>query len=170
MNKHIKIIAVAASWLVIALLLISYKHTIIITGDKVLLETKAVDPRDLLKGDYVRLNYAINTVPNETIDGKRLQTGKRYYVLLAKNDGNPFWQVSGVTDKKPAGGIFLIGRKQWSRMVYGIEEYYVPEGKGLDIERKCGEGLAVEAAVTKSGLPAISRLFFNNEELKIREK
>ena len=35
------------------------------TGKVILLETQPVDPRDLLRGDFVRLNYKISSVPRE---------------------------------------------------------------------------------------------------------
>lgn len=168
MSKQLKITIIAASWLMIALLLISYKQWILHSGEQILLETQPVDPYDILKGDYIRLNYGVSTVPGRTLEGDRLEKGKRYYVILEKR-GKHYFEATGVSQRKPEDGIFLLGKWRSNRMEYGIEEFFVPEGRGKEIERLCGKGLTVEVAVTGSGISAISRLFFNDEEVKIRD-
>ena len=41
----------------------------LIVGETILLQVEPVDPRDLFRGDYVALSYAINRVPPEGIEG-----------------------------------------------------------------------------------------------------
>lgn len=168
MKKHIGIISIAALWLLIAVGLITVKQAVIYNGTRIILETKPVDPYDILKGDYVRLNYAINTVQNMTLEGNYLLVSRRYYVLL-KQDENLSWQVDAITAKRPENKLFIAGLWNGRRMVYGIEEYFVPEGKGRDIERLSGAGLQVEVAVDKNGNSVIVRLMDKGAELKIRD-
>ena len=43
-------------------------------------------------------------------------------------------------------------------VVYGIESYFVPEGKGKDIEKNRGKDLAVKVSVDKFGNAVIKSL------------
>src|SRR5512142_3370735 len=55
------------------------------SGALVLLETHPVDPRDLLRGDYVTLNYKISTVPLDLFSpapANALSPGQTVYVGL----------------------------------------------------------------------------------------
>lgn len=168
MKKHLPIIATAALWLLIAGGLIAYKQSVIYTGTRIILETKPIDPYDILKGDYVRLNYAINSVRNTTTDGKNLKRGTKYFVILKKSEG-AFWQAEGVTEKYLENETAIAGIWNGQRMNYGIEEYFIPEGKGRDIERLSGKGLEVEAAVDNKGDSAIIRLLNNGIEITTRD-
>ena len=59
MNRK-QFIGIISLWLIIIFGLIGYKQLTIVTGTTVLLETVPVDPRDIFRGDYVTLNYAIS--------------------------------------------------------------------------------------------------------------
>jgi uncharacterized membrane-anchored protein len=41
------------------------------------------------------------------------------------------------------------------RVEYGIECYFVPEGMGLELERRAGRGLIAEIAVDRNGRAVI---------------
>ncbi|OQA90142.1 MAG: hypothetical protein BWY26_01493 [Elusimicrobia bacterium ADurb.Bin231] len=70
-------------------------------------------------------------------------------------------------------GIVIKGKmKKWSREVeYGIENYYVPEGKGKEIEEALNSGrtnrVTVEAVVGKKGNAMLNRIFINGKEVKL---
>lgn len=56
--------------------------------------------------------------------------------------------------------VASVEYKNVAEVEYGIESYYVPEGKSRELERPQGGGrITVEAAVDSSGDSAISRLF-----------
>ena len=57
----------------------------LVSGRLVLLETRPVDPRDLLRGDYVILNYKISDVPLALFSPPQtngLPPGQTVYVAL----------------------------------------------------------------------------------------
>ncbi|MFB5675012.1 GDYXXLXY domain-containing protein [Paenibacillus terreus] len=107
-------------------------------GSSVKLELAPVDPRSLLQGDYVVLNYTISTPP-ETAElrdnsGSRSKVG----VVLAP-DRHGIHQFSRLyKDGEPlaAGEIVINGRLNgYGSIYYGIENYFVPEGTGLEVEQ-----------------------------------
>lgn len=58
--------------------------------------------------------------------------------------------------------VSALEYKNVAEVEYGIESYYVPEGKSRELERPRGGGMVtVEAAVDSSGDSAISRLFID---------
>ena len=63
MNLKKLTIIICIIWTVIVSFWVIKSEYILITGRKVLLKTIPVDPKDLLMGDYVILNYDISQVP-----------------------------------------------------------------------------------------------------------
>ena len=113
-------------------------------GHRVLLETRPVDPRDFLRGDYVILDYKISDVPEELLPGEVFQEDDKYdakypvYVTLGLDSGGVA-SVSGISPRRPSDGIYLKGRlgRSWAdrySIDYGLGAYYVPEGTGLELE------------------------------------
>ena len=53
-------------------------------------------------------------------------------------------------------------------MDYGIESYFVPEGKGKEIEGMRGKNLDTKIVVNKFGGAAIKSLLINGIEVKFK--
>ncbi|MDR3353565.1 MAG: GDYXXLXY domain-containing protein [Synergistaceae bacterium] len=112
-------------------------------GDRVLLETIPVDPRDFLRGDYVILNYKISSLPDELHLGDEFDEAYNaddpVFVTLSL-DPDGVASVSGISTKRPLSGIYLEGNlsRSWLgddySVDYGLRAYYVPEGTGRDLE------------------------------------
>lgn len=111
------------------------------------LETRPVDPRDLLRGDYVILSYTVSQLERDKFRGEIPKDfhGKKVYVAL--KPGAPFHDVayaSFAPFTPAAGEIMLKGQAshaRWRRndapesqqpiaIDYGLERYYVAEGTG----------------------------------------
>jgi uncharacterized membrane-anchored protein len=138
----------------ILLFMIQGRASILKNGTEVVLKTEPVDPRDLLRGDYVTLGYAISNFPATEIEGDanaRAEESSPVYVALKKGvDG--IWvksraSVAPITDLKP-DEVLIAGRARYSftpktsdniRVDYGIERFYVPEGEGKVIETERNE-------------------------------
>lgn len=132
--------------------MIASRAAILRTGAEVTLQVEPVDPRDLLRGDYVVLGYNISRIPaailTETSQGDGTASEQTIFVRL-KADGDGIWQpVAARYDAPPAaavadGEVDIRGttHRLWSSqtefidVLYGIERFYVPEGEGRDIER-----------------------------------
>ena len=142
-------------------------------GRTILLATLPVDPRDPLRGDYVRLNYDISDVPLEKFSPPltgNLPVGTKVFVTLALGT-NQFWQVARAStqDFAPANNeIRLTGKSAWwwrsngqrqrVRLEYGIEQYFVAEGTGNPVGK-----LTVEAAVSGSGQARIKQVYLDGK-------
>ncbi len=144
------------------------------TGREVVLETMPVDPRDLFRGDYVILSYDASildlaVLPN---DLKQPAHGQTVYVVLTTE--GPHATPKAVYVVRPSQEtIFLKGRIEWVqerriRVEYGIESFFVPEGKGHPLERARGKSLEVVAAVDRSGRAAIKSVRLNGKDVVFR--
>lgn len=144
------------------------------TGREIILPIVPVDPRDLFRGQYVRLSYDISRVPTALIDGPLPHRNATFYVVLERiADGA--WKPIKLTRTMPQetspDRIVLKGRTQFgwlqSRLEagavnfvrYGIESYFVPEGQGPRLEALArNKKLAARIAVDGSGNAAIKGL------------
>lgn len=139
-------------------------------GKIVVLETERVDPRDLLRGDYLILNYKISNLPTNlfsppvTLD---LPAGTRVYVALEKRGDFHAAVRAGTNALSPSENqVLLIGHSQprwWNRtnfvhVEYGLERYYVAEGKGNPQGK-----LTVQAVVPASGRASIKQVFLDGK-------
>nr|WP_286675955.1 GDYXXLXY domain-containing protein [Rossellomorea vietnamensis] len=119
-------------------------ETLLQNGETVILELQPVDPRSLLQGDYVELNYSISQLEDTSIDDngpvtivlRKNPQGIHEYSGVYKFNGK--WNAS--YESKP-GDVLLNGKvtSSWdnsARVTYGIEHFFIPEGTGLDVEGK----------------------------------
>jgi len=139
------------------------------TGQVVLLETRPVDPRDLLRGDYVILNYKISDVPVRLFPDSvklNLPYAGEVFVALAAAGTNQFWEITraGTESFTPAANEVLLRGKSWwnnansIHVEYGIEQYFVAEGTGNP-----GGKLTVQAVVSKSGRASLKEVFVDGK-------
>lgn len=161
--------------------MIEGRASILRSGTDVLLKTAPVDPRDLLRGDYVILTYDISTISTTSITGARPETGEvaRLNVRL-KPGADGFWTVSAASFDPLAeevGSVVLISQPvtiydwEWQNagnltVSYGIERFYVPEGEGRPIEDGRNQGrVSVAVRVSEDGQAQIRALMLDNEPL-----
>ncbi len=139
-------------------------------GQKICLRTQPVDPRDPFRGDYVRLDYDVNWVTEDrmdaTLSGANSRTaGQRVYAILAEDESGRF-SVERLTRQKPESGLYLRGRTVYStgrsgvQVQYGIEAYFVAEGKGKAIEDGRRRGnvripMDMEVAIGRGGMAVL---------------
>jgi uncharacterized membrane-anchored protein len=113
-------------------------------GRTITLRTTPVDPRDLLYGDYIRLNYTISQLPirlwQET--ARAAQANEPVYVTLQPANGT--YEATGVYAAEPSPEPRQVVLRGWVtnswahglRIRYGLERYYVPEGLGRQLEKR----------------------------------
>jgi len=141
------------------------REWILQNGRVVYLRTAPVDPRDPMRGDYVALDYDIAHVPLTLCTGglaavlahtNVVARGTPVYALLNTNDAVA--QLVMLSDERPAAGTYIRGRVDYSwrpgvTAHYGIEAYFMQQGKALALERgRVREGIQVplEMAVALS--------------------
>ena len=137
-------------------------------GQQVILETRPVDPRDILRGDYVVLRYAIAS--NDTLDvfldhtaQEQKTEGTPIYILLSLKDTGHIADFS-YSWEQPESGTYIRGETSSSwrqRIELGIEQYFVPENKGWEVERM--QDLQVKIALSARGQAQILELLHAGE-------
>jgi uncharacterized membrane-anchored protein len=161
-NFLIIVLALQAAWLLGTAVV---QERTLHQGELILLETRPVDPRDLLRGDYVVLNYKIGAVPLNKFRPPRQsgpKAGEAVFVVLAKHgDFHEVEWASTEPVEAPAGMVVLKGAASssaWGGIEFGLERYYVHEGSGNPRGK-----LTVQVAVSKSGKGVIKQVFLDGE-------
>lgn len=171
MNKKLFLIAMLVPATVI-LAFISYNYYTLSTGTEILLKTAPIDPRDLFRGDYVRLNYEISTIDlSKTPPDRGFAIGEEVYAVLTS--GEKYWNVIRAEHKKPVLGeneVCMRGTVDSAfndrlSVYWGIESYFVPEGEGRGIEREI-RNVSVKATVDSQCRALIKELLINDEPVK----
>lgn len=130
------------------------------SGREIRMETIPVDPRSLFRGNYARLQYAISELDAASLATERpLRNGEVVYVMLEPGKKGVY-RYAGVTLNQPEEGVFLRGRVsgQWwrregdvYRVRYGIEAFFAPKEKALELERELRDGGVAVLKVSDSG-------------------
>lgn len=135
--KTPRVFAALALQLAVLLFMAAPREWTLHFGRVVYLRTAPVDPRDVMRGDYVRLNYDLSTVPRDLCrDGLAAamanppaESGKRWrsrgvwggfeqsllppdtpvFAVLKPGEGDVA-VLDHLTDRKPAQGLYLRGR------------------------------------------------------------
>lgn len=176
-------------WLLIFSGFILYKEYTLRTGTEVLLKTEPVDPRDLFRGDYVTLNYEISTLNLEEIQAEDPYFEYNDRIYLALEIENGYGVPKKIYKKPPDDELYIKGTVKeliydWGedgliaeeprikelRIEYGIESYFVPEGRGREIESQQWtgrEGVDVKVVVDKFGNAVIKSLLIDGKEVEI---
>lgn len=150
---------VAAVLLQLAVLggLFVYSQYPLWVGTEVRLATVPVDPRDLFRGQYVRLRYALSRRPVPEMELPR--AGDPVYVLL-RRDGD-LWRADGVRLREPEGDpLFLRGtidRVSGGELHirYGIEAWFAAPEEALRLERDLADGGVARVRIAPGGRAAL---------------
>lgn len=165
-------------------MVIEGRARILRSGSEVRLRTVPVDPRDLFRGDYVVLSYAISTV-NAAKAEREFRRGDTVYVTLTRDPDGFSKAAAASLTKPPASGsdVVLAGRvtstngcgvneagefdcssgRNRLRVAYGLESYFVPQGTGRAIETTSKARIEIVAAVSASGEAAIKRMLIDGK-------
>jgi uncharacterized membrane-anchored protein len=167
LKLFILVLALQSAWV---LYTVAVQERALAVGQVILLETERVDPRDLLRGDYLILNYKISSVPTNLFVPplpRGLPPGTKVFVALAPRGG--FYSVTRASTNQlaPAAGELLVKARStwalWNRtnavhVEYGLERYYVREGTGEPVGK-----LTVQAVVPASGRASIKQVFLDGK-------
>jgi uncharacterized membrane-anchored protein len=145
------------------------------TGREITLPIVPVDPRDLFRGQYVRLGYTISRVPVNLLEGPLPKPNAAFYVTIERKPDGAWVPVklsrAHAAEISP-DRIVLKARAQFGRLnessntpnavhmvKYGIESYFVREGQGPRLEALARDKkLAARIAVDSGGNAAVKGL------------
>jgi uncharacterized membrane-anchored protein len=145
------------------------------TGQRFLLRCQALDPRDLMKGEYVILGYEFSRPGPEDIAGLNREWSEMHGGDRAGSLREPYWTLPDDTEiylpltvdaqgvasagrptlKRPAAGPYLrghAGSRRFGLIRFGIEAFFVKEGEGKGWEELRNQGrLVAEIGVLPDG-------------------
>ena len=177
MSRRWAILAAVVAQLLVLAWMAGEREWIYRTGQVAYLRTAPVDPRDLFRGDFVRLQYDVNNVRREELDAAMAspRTERRRHEVVytrLRPSGEGVYEAAGTSATRPDEGLFLRGRTEDSWRLgwrgsghflvkYGIEQLFVEQGSGREIEKRRGARnelqvpMEVEVAVSSSGKAVI---------------
>jgi uncharacterized membrane-anchored protein len=171
---------VAAAQTAILGYMIESRASVLRYGHEVLLKTAPIDPRDLLRGDYVVLTYDISRIESSLTSGEWPASNPLPPLAVRlKADSDGYWNVveaSFGSLSKTDDTVIMVASVdspiQWQslpsdlRVSYGIERFYVPEGEGKPIEDGRNQGrVSVAVRVSDAGEAQIRALMLDGEPL-----
>jgi uncharacterized membrane-anchored protein len=127
---------------------------ILLTGRTVILQTRPVDPYDLLRGYSQTLSYDISDYQSleklpgadslKDKDNPELKNGTKLYVVLEEGELTnksqkipPTWKAVKLSKNLPnnlqSNQVALQGYYEYNRIKYNLETYYFPESQREEI-------------------------------------
>lgn len=180
-----KLVIAAVIFQLLALVgMIAQREYILHTGKEIYLQTAPIDPRDIFRGDYVRLDYTFLTVPIEktrNLSFSENKKGQRVYAVLKKSSTD-IYSFDYLTSEKPSEGVFIAGRinqqryqtsNEIIRVKYGIEKYFLEQDTGLKLEKERGgrndyqRPMEIKVAVSNSGTAIIKGFRWSPLSMKL---
>jgi uncharacterized membrane-anchored protein len=183
-NKRIILLLAAAIIIQIAILfsMVVLQNIRLASGRHIIVKTVPIDPRSLFRGDFIKLNYEFSRISFDRIKSaeKYFYPGDKIFVKLAQVAEQ--WGIVSASDKplkaeKPNEVVILgvvqrvsgWGKDKFVEIEYGIESYFLPEGRGRYIEQEISQKrVKVELSVDKKGYASVYRLFIDDKEVKFQ--
>ena len=162
-NKGITFALAITLQVAIVASIIVFKLAVLARGTDVVLKIAPVDPRDWLRGDYAVFRYDISEIPPYFLRDKDLDRGDQVFVSLAPR--GKYWNVVRVQKEKPTkeGALFIKGVAKSNRNIsYGIEQFFIPEGKGKGFSF-AGKESAARVSIDKNGNAVLKTVYVNGE-------
>lgn len=146
-------------------------------GRIVLLAVRPVDPRDLLRGDYVILTYAVERLEPTIPVAAGLVPGGPAWLVVATAPGEAARPRRVLAEAPPAAALEeaeVALRVVWQgtaeqggdqRLTLpGIGRYYVPEGTGQDLEEAIRDGAVLaRLSVDDDGTARVAALLVGGQ-------
>ena len=125
-------------------------------GESILVRTAPVDPRDMLRGQYIRLGYEFNRMSQLT-EQIRPEPGTTVWVVMQRAD--EFHEPVRAQLQRPPNlapdQVAMRGRVGRWRIDFGVERYFVPEGTETPNQRD----ITVRLRVGDDGAPRIDTVY-----------
>ena len=102
-------------------------------GESIVVRTVPVDPRDLLRGQYIQLRYEFSSMPWETFDDTAASRDVWVVLVPEVKDGQTYHVPTKFSFNKPHAfppeAVVIRGRDEsYNELSFGVERYFVPEG------------------------------------------
>lgn len=161
------VLIIIALWFLVCLIYSLSSQMPYIFGKEVYLKTVPVDPRDLIRGQYVNLNFEISEFEDFSDFDEKISkySNTKAYVLLDV-DNNNFAHYKGLSFNKPKQGLFIkadVKKQSYSghkyRAKYNIESYYLNPTKARKLEKELRYGGVAKVKIDKFGRAKVINVF-----------
>jgi uncharacterized membrane-anchored protein len=167
------ILGIAAMQVLVLAYMAGEREWVVRRGCTIYLRTAPIDPRDAMRGDYVRLTYEISRVPRALCLGRLAATNQTFETLprdtkvyaALREDERGQGELVSLSLAPPADGLFVRGRTEQSwggnlQVRYGLEAFFMEQGKGVELEQgRSRDGIQVplemQVAVSPGGLAVL---------------
>lgn len=164
MKKHVLIII--GLWFSVCLIYSIFSLIPYILGKEVYLKTIPIDPRDLMRGQYVNLNFEISEFRDyQDFRDKIFTYGKTKAYVELYVDENNFAHFKALSLDKPKEGLFIKaqvkrqGNSNYKyRAKYDIESYYANPKKAKELEKELQNGGVAKVKIDKYGRAKVIKL------------
>ncbi|MDD5194650.1 MAG: GDYXXLXY domain-containing protein [Candidatus Omnitrophica bacterium] len=156
-----------------------HKELSIRSGTKIIVEAIPQDPRSIFRGDYIRLSYEFSQINlNEVLHNKdNFYRGQEVFVKLSSIGDN--WKPAQISDSLLTSDkedeLIISGVVEEAypgksvNVIYGIESYFVPEGKGRYLEKQILQhNVQVKLSIDKRGEASVCKIFIDGHEVNFR--
>lgn len=133
----------------------------------IMLQTRPVDPRDMISGNYFILHYDFSIINSDTKQINYNEKQNQVYIVLHKVGS--FYQEQYITSYKPhnltADQIFIKGRVEqgyFTRININAEKYFINENFPAP---KFKDAVTVQLKVNKYGHAMIEKVFINDKAI-----
>lgn len=113
--------------------MLCYAYAPIYFGKEIRVGVRLYDPRDFLRGNYVKLTYDFSSLQLDSVQEYELSKGKKIYALLTA-DSTGYYHFEKHTLTKPKTGVFLAGRYDGYEAEFGVEAFFLPVEKAKEME------------------------------------
>jgi len=151
-----------------------------ITSDRVRFEVVPVDPRDMMRGEYIILGYEFSRLPEDiALLDEKIKSYKTninvnqksidVYVALKFNLKEDVYKGIFFGSTPPTKGRYLRGKLNPSnRIEFGIESFYLQQGKGRIYEQAIREKkLVAEVYLSPDGSAQMKQVhILDNSKVK----
>ena len=165
-KKKTFLLAVAIPLLILLGMTIKPQATVLL-GHEIVLETKAVDPTDLFRGDFVSISFAISDIPKSKVALPIERVNNKNLYVSLKQEGK-YYVVDQVSENKPLQGVYLKGKFQEIynqfneagkfRVDYSLDKYFVKQGSGGDLQKSSNSGGLVGTLKVLDGYGVVTGL------------
>lgn len=172
-SKEIKFIIAISIQVLILCSIIIFKGITLRSGTEVILRIEPIDPRDPLRGDHLHFSYEISRLSSAFFAYSPVKEGDIVYVPLERS-GKVWTAVHGVQKTKPGEEkVFIKGQitniqsdrfygVDYYYLTYGIEDYFIQEGMGSDINFLRKEVVA-KVKIDKNGNAVLEKIYIDGK-------
>ncbi|MCL2145288.1 MAG: GDYXXLXY domain-containing protein [Endomicrobia bacterium] len=178
MNRKKYFLLLLSAWFLMIGSYTVYKESLLRYGKEVMLRVIPVDPRDLFRGDYVILSYEISSISGEQkifgsygedAEEEKIYYGETVYVALIE-DGE-YYKGGNIYKSRPKRGLFIKGKIRDGAIVYGIENFFVPEGEGKIIEDARNRNkVSAKVFINSYGSALVKELYIDGKKAVFKNK